>query len=75
MRPTNLPLHPLQPERLCWGCNRYCPAFARRCAGETARTPHPIEVLGEDWYKQADWNLDRRVESEPGPADALAPDQ
>jgi len=46
---AKIPLHPRQPERVCWGCDKYCPADALRCGNGTIRTPHPIELFGEDW--------------------------
>jgi len=41
--------HPKHPERICWGCDRYCPADNLSCGNGTIRTPHPIELLGDDW--------------------------
>ncbi len=41
--------HPKHPERICWGCDRYCPADDLSCGNGTVRTPHPIELLGENW--------------------------
>ena len=46
-----IPLRPAHPERICWGCPRYCPAEELGCAGGTIRTPHPIELFGEDWQE------------------------
>lgn len=43
------PLHPAHPERICWGCSRYCPADAMRCGNGAERTQHPCELLGDDW--------------------------
>lgn len=43
------PLHPKNPERVCWGCDLYCPANDMRCGNGTIRTPHPVELFGEDW--------------------------
>ncbi len=42
-------LHPPHPERICWGCDKYCPADDLRCGNGTVRTQHPAELLGEDW--------------------------
>jgi hypothetical protein len=42
---------PAHPDRVCWGCNRYCPADALGCGGGTIRTPHPSELFGEDWFE------------------------
>jgi hypothetical protein len=44
------PLHPKHPERICWGCDRYCPVDSLGC-GNADRTQHPAELLGEDWYE------------------------
>ncbi len=44
-----VPLHPKHPERVCWGCDKLCPANDLRCGNGTIRTPHPVELFGEDW--------------------------
>jgi hypothetical protein len=49
-------LNPKHPERLCWGCEKLCPANDLRCGNGTIRTPHPAELFGEDWL---DWELER----------------
>lgn len=51
-------LFPPHPERICWGCDKYCAADALRCGNGSGRTPHPIEVLGEDWLEHGDWGFD-----------------
>jgi hypothetical protein len=43
------PATPAHPERLCWGCDLYCPATDLRCGNGSDRTPHPSELWGEDW--------------------------
>jgi len=48
---TDFPIHPKHPERICWGCDKYCPADDLRCGNGTIRTEHPIELLGEDWFE------------------------
>lgn len=50
-----IPINPAHPERLCWGCDRYCPAGALACGNGSERTPHPAELFGPDWQ---DWGLD-----------------
>lgn len=45
----NIPVHPGHPERICWGCEHFCPADAMRCGNGTERAPHPFELFGEDW--------------------------
>jgi hypothetical protein len=52
------PLCPKHPERICWGCDRYCPVDAMGCGNGSDRTQHPVELLGEDWYKWGDWGID-----------------
>ncbi|EXF43343.1 hypothetical protein BAY1663_04247 [Pseudomonas sp. BAY1663] len=53
------PLNPPHPERVCWGCDRYCPATSLACGNGADRTMHPAEMFGEDWY------LDGSGEIEP----------
>lgn len=52
---------PAHPERICWGCDRYCPAQEMICGNGTVRTPHPVEVFGEDWDA---WGLDAQQEED-----------
>lgn len=51
-----LALHPKHPERICWGCDKYCSADDLRCGNGTIRTPHPAELFGDDWIE---WDLDQ----------------
>jgi hypothetical protein len=46
---AKIPLHPKHPERVCWGCDLYCPADDLRCGNGTIRTQHPVELFGDDW--------------------------
>lgn len=46
-------LHPRHPERICWGCDKFCPADDLACGNGTIRTPHPAELLGDDWLDSA----------------------
>jgi hypothetical protein len=52
-----IPLHPKHPERICWGCDKYCPADSLGCGNGSGRTQHPAELLGEDWYEWGDWGV------------------
>jgi hypothetical protein len=45
------PSHPAHPERLCWGCDKYCPADSLACGNGSDRTPHPVELWGDDWQQ------------------------
>jgi hypothetical protein len=49
------PTHPKNPERLCWGCDKYCPAKSMTCGNGSDRTQHPVELFGDDWMH---WGLD-----------------
>ena len=57
------PVDPTHPERLCWGCDRYCAANGMLCGNGSVRTPHPAELFGDDWQ---DWNPPR---PDPDPTD------
>jgi hypothetical protein len=48
------PIHPKNPEKICWGCDQYCPAGSLMCGNGTDRTQHPAELFGDDWYE---WGL------------------
>ena len=43
------PKAPAHPERVCWGCDLYCPAKDMRCGNGSDRTQHPAELFGDDW--------------------------
>ncbi|MEN9467805.1 MAG: hypothetical protein RL081_1806, partial [Pseudomonadota bacterium] len=43
------PVLPANPERLCWGCDKYCAADAMLCGNGSDRTQHPSELFGEHW--------------------------
>ena len=68
------PLHPSHPERICWGCDRYCPANSLACGNGADRTMHPAEMLGDDWYLHGDWGIVVLPESAPAAATENAPD-
>ena len=46
---TTYPARPAHPERICWGCDRRCPAADLACGEDKERAPHPIELFGDDW--------------------------
>ncbi|HAF92416.1 DUF3079 domain-containing protein [Pseudomonas sp. S5(2021)] len=64
------PLNPPHPERICWGCDRYCPADSLGCGNGASRTMHPAEMLGEDWYEIGDWNIEVPEDKSTRPAAA-----
>jgi hypothetical protein len=43
--------HPPHPERICWGCDKFCPANDLACGNGTIRTAHPAELFGDDWLE------------------------
>jgi len=53
-----IPLNPKHPERICWGCDKYCSADSLNCGNGSGRTQHPAELIGEDWYKWGDWGIE-----------------
>lgn len=55
MTAKKFPQHPANPERLCWGCDKYCPAKDMLCGNGSDRTQHPYELFGEDWQS---WGSD-----------------
>jgi hypothetical protein len=67
------PVHPANPERLCWGCDQYCPATSMNCGNGSDRTQHPVELFGEDWQA---WGSDFPAEAAaPEPAADFVPPQ
>ena len=51
------PINPPHPERVCWGCERYCPSNAMACGNGSERSQHPYELFGEGWET---WGVDDR---------------
>ncbi len=49
------PQNPAHPERICWGCDRYCPAHDLACGNGAERVQHPAELFGEDWDSFGGW--------------------
>ena len=56
------PIHPAHPERICWGCYKYCPVDALACGNGSTRTQHPMEIFGDDWYE---WGLEAQTPEAP----------
>lgn len=55
-------IRPPHPERVCWGCDRHCPAQDLACGNGSERTPHPCELFGDDWLE---WAIAREDEALP----------
>lgn len=62
MAVKKFPKAPAHPERVCWGCNLYCPAKDMRCGNGSDRTQHPAELFGDDWDQ---WGLEADAEEKP----------
>ncbi|MEO7273334.1 MAG: DUF3079 domain-containing protein [Vicinamibacterales bacterium] len=62
--PTPL-LSPRHPERICWGCDRYCRADDLACGNGPIRTAHSCELFGDDWLE---WSTERDKASAQAPA-------
>ena len=45
------PIHPAHPERICWGCDKYCPVDFMNCGNGSDRAQHPVELFGNDWLE------------------------
>ncbi|MDH0199312.1 DUF3079 domain-containing protein [Comamonas aquatica] len=59
------PIAPAHPERLCWGCDLYCPADDLRCGNGSDRTPHPCEFWGDDWEQMLEGSSSEAVDATP----------
>ena len=59
------PIAPAHPERLCWGCDLYCPADDLRCGNGSDRTPHPCEFWGDDWEQLLEGTSSEAVDATP----------
>lgn len=55
MTKKRFPTLPANPERLCWGCDKYCAADDMMCGNGSDRTQHPVELFGANWR---DWGGD-----------------
>jgi len=45
------PIHPTHPERICWGCDKYCSTESMKCGNGSDRTQHPVELFGDNWLE------------------------
>ncbi|NMM78369.1 DUF3079 domain-containing protein [Acidovorax sp. SRB_24] len=70
MAAKKFPNAPPHPERVCWGCDLYCLATDMRCGNGSDRTPHPVELFGEDW---AQWGAEAPEEAAGGGPTATDP--
>jgi Protein of unknown function (DUF3079) len=68
---AKIPLHPKNPDRICWGCDKFCPADSLACRNGTIRTQHPVELFGEDWLDWAEQRESQAREGEPADRGSL----
>ena len=68
---AKVPLRPANPDRVCWGCDKYCPADDLACGNGTIRALHPIELFGEDWLE---WEAGRSTKDKPDKVSTCSPD-
>ncbi len=61
---SKFPIHPPHPERICWGCEKFCPADDMCCGNGTIRSPHPVELFGDDWFDILKQQEDEQAELE-----------
>jgi hypothetical protein len=61
------PVRPAHPERVCWGCDKYCRVDSMMCGNGSVATLHPAELFGDDWME---WGLDAQAKE---PEEAAAP--
>lgn len=66
-----IPIRPAHPERVCWGCERYCAADALACGNGSERCPHPCELFGDDWMH---WQPEAPKDHSTTAASISAPD-
>lgn len=45
-------IYPPHTERICWGCDRWCPATHMVCGNGKERTEHPCELFGDSWSRR-----------------------
>ncbi len=60
---SKVPIHPKHPERICWGCDKYCPADDLRCGNGTIRAPHPVELFGDDWWEWSNQQANSKTDA------------
>jgi hypothetical protein len=69
MATKKFPNAPQHPERICWGCDLYCPAKDMRCGNGSDRTPHPAELFGDGW---AEWGAEESLRGSSGASQGVS---
>ena len=73
MAAKKFPNAPQHPERVCWGCDLYCPVKDMRCGNGSDRTPHPSELFGPDWAQWGQEEGDQDAEGAKNTKDTAPP--
>jgi NNP family nitrate/nitrite transporter-like MFS transporter len=60
-----MPDPPAHPERVCWGCERHCPADDLFCGEEKTRAAHPCELFGWTGHEPKTPNANDRGSARP----------
>lgn len=68
MSKIKFPKNPAHPERICWGCQRFCRSDDLYCGNEVVRASHPIELFGPDWWEELE--LAELTETDPPHGDS-----
>ena len=61
-----VPLNPPHPERVCWGCDKYCAADDLACGNGAIRAQHPAELFGDDWLTWARYRTTNSADTDDG---------
>lgn len=72
MSAKKFPIHPANPERLCWGCDTYCASTDMMCGNGSDRTQHPYELFGEGWQSWGEEGADTGTEALAVPSSSAA---
>jgi len=54
----------MHPERICWGCDKYCSVNNLKCGNGSERTQHPVELFGDDWFDFGNQQVESTGEQE-----------
>jgi hypothetical protein len=71
--PRRFPIRPAHPERICWGCDKFCAKDSLACGNGSERTQHPAELFGEDWFEWGLENSDAKCATANTQTDAPQP--
>ena len=67
-----IPWRPRSPERVCWGCDTFCPVDDLACGNGTIAALHPAELFGDDWLEWVDARDTDQAEADTAPSGSVA---